>query len=422
MPKVCPSVLTGNKPYILAFVGENANGILDWWTRHILEAFEHFGFGHCVVDMLHPDWRTALSDALAAGKPEFCFSFQGIGMNLQIEGQNYWSQNQIPFFSYLGDSPYHAPNLHAAQGPGLQLLYSCLDFLQTYRAMGGPLYATTLRYGYPRNPHADVTPWRARGHQIVYVKTGVDSARLRAEWRHLPRSITHVLEHCTQATLNGATTTISATCAAAFEADDIHCGVHDEFFLSVCSKVDFYVRAVRAERMVRGLMKQNATIIGDWSHLNQAGARARFVPPVAAGALDALYADAQIVVNTSPSVRFGMHERIMAGLFAKAAVVSDTTPFLTGLLAGCPSFMEVGLDEAGFEAQLDETLSGALADPDMPTKVAVSADFARQEFGLDRFAAALLEQVGLEQYRRQVEGWWSFPPRTHARNLPAISG
>ena len=58
----------------------------------------------------------------------------------------------------------------------------------------------------------------------------------------------------------------------------------------------------------------------------------------------------------------------------------------------------------------------------MPTKVAVSADFARQEFGLDRFAEALLEQVGLEQYRRQVEGWWSFPPRTHARNLPAISG
>ena len=414
----------GDRPYILAFVGENANGILTWWTKRILSAFETYGFSYRLIDMAEAAWRTKLAECLVAAKPAFCFSFQGFGMDLRLNGRNYWSSNQITFLSYLGDNPYHAPSLHAAEGTGLQLLYSCSDFLQTYRAMNGPLYATTLDYGFPENPHSDAVPWAQRSHRVVYVKTGVDSSRMRARWTELPKAIGHLVNECSREVLTGTDATVTEICASAFTSGNMHCGAHRELFLAVCSRVDFYARAVRAERMVRALSSHDAVIVGDWSHLDQPNARARFCNPVAADTLDALYADSQVVINTSPSVRRGMHERIMAGLFAKAAVVSDTTPFLQELLEPCPSFKGVGIDDPCFSAQLGGVLMDTLGDPDMPAKIEQSARFARDAFGLEKFALALIEQVRLEAYRRSIEGWWSFPPSgqtTHLTSEPAAA-
>lgn len=421
-----PSLPTdvGDRPYILAFMGENANGILSWWTKRILSAFEKYGFSYRLIDMTDAAWQTELADCLVVSKPVFCFSFQGFGMDLRLNDTNYWSSNQITFLSYLGDSPYHAPSLHAAQGQGLQLLYSCSDFLHTYRAMDGLLYAAILNYGYPENPHSDSIAWTQRSHRIVYVKTGVSSNRMRAQWAELPKAIGRLVDECSREVLTGTNATVTEICAAAFAASNMHCGAHRELFLVVCSKVDFYVRAVRAERMVQALSSHDAIIVGDWSHLDHTNARARFCDPVPADTLDALYADSQVVINTSPSVRRGMHERIMAGLFAKAGVVSDTTPFLRELLEPCPSFKGIQIDDPTFSSQLDEVLVDTLSDPDMPVKVEQSARFARETFGLDKFALALMEQVRLEAYRRSIEGWWSFPTgsqTSHLKSDPAAA-
>lgn len=405
---------SNEKPYILSFVGQNANGILLWWVNHILKACARYGFDYYVIDLFHPSWKDEVMAHLAKSKPVFCFSFQGFGMNLCVEGENFWSKNQIPFLSYLGDNLHHAPTLHAASGQGLQLLYSCGDFLQTYKAMNGPLYATTFRYAFPENPYADAVAWKDRPHRIVYVKTGVNPAQLRTEWDDLPRSTGHLIDACSREMLSGVDRTVMDVCASAFDAEQHHVGAQNEMFLYVCSKVDFYVRAVRAERMVRRLQHHEAIIFGDWSHLDRKGSKARFCNPIAADQLDATYANSQVVINTSPTVRQGMHERIMAGLLAQAAVISDETPFLQRLLAPCPSFKGVAIDDTAFELQLDDTLVDTLADPDMPEKLAVSAQFARDEFSLDKFALALFDQVRLESHRRNVESWSFRPDRLSA--------
>ena len=397
--------------YVLAFVGENANGILRWWTEKILQSLEKHGFSHSLIDLREANWAEKLNYRLGKGKPQFCFSFQGMGMNLRLpNGDNIWTANAIPFFSYLGDNPYHAPHLHTATGPGMYLLYGTADFLQTYTTfLNGRAHAGVMPCGYSENIFSDRTEWAKRKHAVIYVKTGVDAEALRRQWDHFPQKIRAILHDTAAEVLSGRDETVMTLCAGSFAHQQIHWGDRNEFFLSACSLVDRYARAVRAERMVHALMPHDALIVGDWSHLDRSGSKARFVPPVKAEDLDELYADSKIVVNTLPTVRFGMHERIIAGLFAKAAVVSDSTPFLQKRFQNCPSFLGVDIDKETFSEQLSATLTSCLADSSMAEKTQVSAAVAHDLFGLESFVQHLLDYAELERFRQAIS-FWNFQP------------
>jgi hypothetical protein len=399
------------RPYVLAFVGENENGILRWWTEQVLTTFAARGLSCKVIDLRKPEWRADLTTCLAIGKPEFCFSFQGMGMTMPLpSGENLWQRLGVPFLSCLGDNPYHAPAHHTAEGSGNFLLYGCEDFLQTYRRfMNGRAVAGILSTGYPPNPLADRTPWSKRKLDIVFVKTGVDPEKMSAEWNAWPRKAREILHDCAARVLSGADETVAVLCAEVFADRQIYWGDRRELFLSTCSMVDRYARAVRAQRMVTALMRHNAVIVGNWPHLDKLNSRAVFQSPIAAEDLNAMYADSRITVNTLPTVRFGMHERIMAGLFAKTVVVSENTPHLQQRLSQCPSFFGLDIDSDTFVDQLDETLRSSLANPRSAEDVEVSAQVAQRLFSFDDFVNQLLEYIALERYCSALK-WWASPP------------
>lgn len=398
--------------YALAFVGENANGILRWWTQKIMDSLSRFGLANHLIDLQESAWPQQLAATLQRGAPEFCFSFQGMGMNLLLEnGQNIWNHHKIPFISYLGDSPYHVPRLHAAQGPGMYFIYGTPDFLETYTDyLGGRAFATTLQYGYPANSFRDLIPWKKRKCKALYVKTGVDSRALRSEWDWTPRTFRTVLDDCASSVLSGRDETLANLCDEVFKDRAIHVGNQRELFLFTCSVVDRYVRAVRAERMVNALMAhEEVTIIGDWSHLDQSGSRAHFLPPVSATELDELYTNTKVVINSSPPVRSGIHERIVAGLFAKASVISDATPYSRKILAGCPSFFGVDIESDSFRDSIDTALADCLSDSAMQDKIDASALVADRLFSIEQFAQEIFGLAEIETARRNVSSW-SFQP------------
>lgn len=400
-----------SQPYVLAFVGENENGILRWRTEMILKAFASRGLSYKLIDLRSEGWREDLKNTLAPGKPKFCFSFQGMGMGFTMaNGENIWTRIGVPFISLLGDNPYHAPSLHSAEEPGMCLLYACKDFFETYKDfMHGRSFACTFHTGYPEKTLTDQKPWSQRQHDIVFVKTAVNPKQLSAEWDSYPKKIRDILYDCAARILTGVDETVAVLCSQVFADREIHWGDRRELFLSTCSMVDRYVRAVRAERMVGALMQHNALIVGDWSYLDRSKSRAVFRRPIPAEELDALYAGSRIVVNTLPTVRFGVHERIISGLLSKTAVVSDTTPHLQQLLRDCPSFLGLEIDRETFQEQLGQTLGSCLANPESAEHVETSAAVARELFSFEKFVAMLLEHIEIANHCQAVK-WWSFPP------------
>jgi hypothetical protein len=380
---------------VIAFVGQNANGILEWWTAEILKKFERAGLRTRLIDFTTPTWPDKVASVLNVEKITFAFSFQGIGAHIADQGENIWLKLNVPFFTYLGDNPYHCPSLHWHNAAKTYLLYSCKDFIDTYsKYVKGPAAALLHPYGFPENPHALDIPWHKREIEIVYVKTGVDPASFTTRWDAYPKPFRAIVHDAAAVALSGSPETIADICAARCAAEGFDWGKRSEFFFMLASDVDFYVRAYRAAKMARLLMKLPAQIYGNgWDFLDRSNSRASFRGDIPASKLMALYANAKILASTTPSVRHGMHERVMAGLLSRSAVLSDLNPYARETLSAYPAFLGADVDAADFEAQAMARLQ--LPD-DMDARLETSYRKAIANFSLDAFITPLLELLALD--------------------------
>ena len=346
---------------IFAFVGQNANGILEWLTRQILEYFKRRGFSYHLFDLCGANWEDELCSNLNQGLPTFCFSFQGMGVGLKDQhSTNFWVANKVPFFTCLRDAPYHAPELHEDSGPGIYRLHASDDFLLTYRRyFDGRGFSTLHPFGYPANLKAREKIWARRENSIVYVKTGADCRNMRDAWSIFPPIIQRVIHDAADVMLSGTDKIVADVVAESFKASGLWYGERMELFSYVCSSVDTYVRMVRAEKVVRVLMRYKSLIVGEWEHIDKVGAKAIFVKNLPATELDALYSNTKVVINTQPCVRHGLHERIMAGLHAGCAVISDSTSFLQEFFEGVPSLSLFDVNSDSYDDALQDALRHA---------------------------------------------------------------
>lgn len=384
----------------IAFSSESNDGILAWWTKCIADRMVRHGISVETINLRHPDWSTDLSAHLRQRIPDFCFSFQGFGMDLSNGSENLWTAMNVPFVSSMGDAPYWNPNLHNASGKTLVHLYASQDFQEFYHEfMNGRNFSTFVPFGYPSNPHANDVPWHKRDLDLVFVKTGVDPNILRAAWIELSPVVREMLEEASAIVLAGQTRTIGRIVAQIFSAKHMNPAEHSEAFMHICRMVDGFVRAKRAERMVRQIMRHGGHIFGEWAHLDTGKSRAVFHNRIPAGQLNSLYARSRILANTAPCTLTGTHERILAAFQAKSFIVADSSSYLEQRLAAYPSFRSAPIESGEFEDMLDarileiRTLSrNSITTQALLDDVRVRADIA---FGLDQFIIRMFEAMNL---------------------------
>jgi hypothetical protein len=174
---------------------------------------------------------------------------------------------------------------------------------------------------------------------MVFVKMGQDPAALRAKWAAWPRRLRAVLEDAGAELCSRGTGAIDRTVRACLAAHDLYLEERRDLFYALLTEVDIYVRACRSTAVATALAGLPADVFGPgWEHVNREGARARFHAAVPATELEALYADTQYLVNTTPNHDDGVHERVLFGFAAKCCVVSDDNDYSRAGLARVPSY------------------------------------------------------------------------------------
>jgi hypothetical protein len=384
----------------IAFFGESEAGMLAWWTKCIAERMKLYEISVETISFLDADWSSKLSALLNQRLPDFCFSFQGLGMQFANEAVHLWTALNIPFVSSMGDAPYWSPLLHSASGKTLAHLYASLDFQEFYlEFMKGRNFSAFVPFGYPSNPHANDVAWNKRDLDLVFVKAGVDPNALRAAWAEMPAMLREMLEEASEIALAGQTESIGRIVANVFSERRFDLNENNNPFMYSCQKVDAYVRATRADRMARQIMRHGGHIFGDWPHLDRGKSRAVFHGKIPAGQLNKLYARSRILANTAPCTLTGMHERILAAFQAKAFILTDSSPFLEERLASYPSFKSVPIESAEFADILDARLLEIRRLGAEPAATQAMLDDVRvraeTEFGLDQFISRMLEVVSL---------------------------
>ena len=327
---------------VVAFVGENANGILETQSRRFHELLEPLGFCGQVLRLDDPDIVARMGDA-AASDIAFAWGYAGVGARLAIGGRSLWDALQVPFISVLADAPYIMPTNHCISTPWVVNGYVYGEWLEFQRTqIRSNQISAHLSMGVIPNPNAATRPHSARPTRMLFVKTGADPAVISARWSLWPARLQPVLHECAAALARMAPQPIAPIVLASLAAHNLGLDGSKPLLFGLMHELDTYIRAFRATTMARALLDLPVDIVGDgWAHVAAAGGCARFHNAVNATALDAMYADTRILVNVTPNLASGAHERVLRGFAARCRVVSDDHDDVRTALQHLPSYHPV---------------------------------------------------------------------------------
>jgi len=387
---------------VVAIVGENANGILDVQSRHFLALLPAGLHGH-ILRLSDPGFVTQLDTLLAQGIL-FAWSYAGVGARLEIGGRNLWEAAEVPFISVLADAPFIMPANHRVRSTHVVNGYIYRDWLELQQThIRSAQMSTLLPMGVIPNPAARAVSWSRRPHRMVFVKGGSDPARQRAHWSAWPAALRRVLHDSADSLATQPTGPILPTVQECLAAHGLVLDGRRQLLFGLLHELDTYIRALRATAVARALLPLQATIIGDgWGHVSGLGGRARFLPAVDAAGLDALYADTQTLVNVSPNLGSGAHERVLRGFASRCRVLSDTNAYARAHLHSLPSY-------SGFHWQMGD-LANQLAEADRnpapsDDDLDVAQDWVSQRHDPAAFLGAMTDLAELVRMQDVMSGY-----------------
>jgi hypothetical protein len=374
---------------IVAFVGQNENGILRHLSRGLMSLLEPHGYQGHILDLGDPTWPAQL-DRLAQQGIAMAWGHAGVGAKLEINGKPYWDRLKIPFVSVLADSPCWRPCNHNVPSTFVVNAYLYREWLRIQREfIRAPQFSTLVQGGLIPNPARDAIPWRDRPRRMVFVKTGGDPEARRATWQNFPRRWRAILEDAAAVATSQPTGDITDIALTAFEAHNIAPEQRTELLFALMFELDLYVRDSRSTKLVTALLDLPVDIYGrGWDHVSARATRARFHPAFDADALPRVYAETQFILNTTPNFSSNVHERVAYGLDAKCCVVSDENDFMKRKLADIPTFFGIDPNAPDLPARLADIHN----DPtDYTDAMQPALDLVAREFDGERYMLSLLD-------------------------------
>ena len=390
---------------ILAFVGQNENGILRRHSQDFIDLAEPYGLTGHIIDVSGPDWPDQLRGLLEGGVL-FAWGAAGIGARLRPGGAPLWDAVKVPFISMLSDSPSWMPANHRVASEFVANGYVFRDWLDVQRRLiRSPQISALLPHGIIGNPLRDAVAWRDRPHRMMFVKTGHAPELHRLHWRELPPRFRAVIEDTSAAALQAGVGDITGTLLDCLDHHGLYLEQQTHVLFALMREVDVYVRDCRSTAMAMALRDLPVDIVGrGWDHVERLGGRARFHKAVDAATLPTLYSQTQFLVNTMPNFSTCTHERVLHGFASRCCVVTNENSFMRERFTALPSYF--GVDTEADD--LAEHLAGIYyGDKRYDDELQPALDVVTAEFGAASMMRGMID-LALEVRQAATYGRYKF--------------
>jgi glycosyltransferase involved in cell wall biosynthesis len=315
------------KVYLFASVS-NQYGVIDHFTAELNNAFNRQGVISKIIEAKRDDPKGFLQQILN-DPPDCTLSFNGL---LPDENGNFLSDMiKIPHVAYLTDAPNHYfPMLKSSY-----TILSCIDrnFAQVFKDFKFPYVLF--------NPHAvdkSLAPSLSEPpvYDLLLLNSFIDFELVRAKWadKYSP-ALSQVLEEAAELTLDD----LSIPYMQAFiQTLDRHLRagkVIEPRLLNydmIFDDLEAYLGGKARVELVQSIEDATIHIVGSdskgWKKYVGHQSNVKLLPAVPFTEALELMKKTKILLNCTPEIKQGLHERILSGLVSGAAVLSLQTPYL----------------------------------------------------------------------------------------------
>lgn len=311
-------------------------GAMHCFTEELAKAFERQGVT-CRILHAQRDKPAEFIDALLADQPDCTLSFNGLLPD--GEGRFLADMLKIPHVAYIIDSPNHFFTL--SRSPYTIIASIDRDFCDFYHGLHCPYVLFS--------PHAvdqALAPLKGekRTHDILMLSTFIDYEAVRNQWKKkYSPAICSVLEHACEILLSEPRISYIQSFVQALDhalkksapINPIELNLGELF-----DEIELYARGKDRIELVKAIEDIPVTVVGagntieNWKkylgkHHN------RIIPQneISYQETPTLMKKSKIVLNSSPTIKNGAHERIFAGLACGASVVATDNIYVKELFA-----------------------------------------------------------------------------------------
>lgn len=361
-----------NMSSVVFLSGMSQGDVLGGIGRSFSAQFKTLGYEFVEIQLTDKqDSIAILKNALLKYRPEFVFSYVGIGLNLSIKNknghiENLWEAPGIPFLTIFGDSSVYFFDRHVMPSTNFAGIYGFPDHLalrKTFPKTEG-LICTIPPVLVDAVKQEEVDFRKKREGNIIFLKNGNDPGRLTKTWREtLPPAILQPLQDIASQlanNLNNATVgQINNAVTSYFMDKDIDIAHLTKLRLFLIGQLDDYIRRVKSTFIVRALLDFPIQIHGtNWEHVDFSSGRAILVNTCNFEKSRQLIAESLGSLDMSPNTSLAPHDRVMRALGHYTLCLTNEQEFFKKEVPKHKS-MTFRFDKHSLQGKISDILSNA---------------------------------------------------------------
>lgn len=304
-------------------------GILQHFTRKMHEAFLRNGIKSRILEAKRNDPGPFLK-ALSDDPPECTFSFNGL---LPDDKGNFLSDMlDIPHVACLVDSP----NAFIPLTKSKNTIVTCVDraSIDFFAGLG---FTRTLFLPNGVEYSLSPDPWAKREYDVTMLASFIDYEKIGASWeKKYPAPLKQAMEEAAEISLNDPSLPyyqafVQALDKQLYKKESIDPQKID--FISVLDDLETYICGKDRIELVKNITDAKVDIFGSsegsgWKKYLGNQKNITIHDPVPFEQALEIMKHSKILLNSSPWIHFGAHERIFAGLASGALVIANKNDFL----------------------------------------------------------------------------------------------